>query len=74
MVSFAAKKTAGRYITGLLSLYNLLLKKQKLYVIISFVTKTAGYAGVAELADALDLGSSGNYRGGSSPFSRTKFK
>ncbi len=29
------------------------------------------YAGVAELADALDLGSSGKRRGGSSPFSRT---
>ncbi len=27
-------------------------------------------AGVAELADALDLGSSGYHRGGSSPFTR----
>ena len=29
------------------------------------------YAGVAELADALDLGSSGATREGSSPFART---
>jgi hypothetical protein len=47
------------------------LKKQKLYVIISIVAKIMEYAGVAELADALDLGSSGKRRGGSSPFSRT---
>ena len=32
------------------------------------------YAGVAELADALDLGSSVNRRGGSSPFTRTTDK
>ena len=31
------------------------------------------YAGVAELADALDLGSSAARRGGSSPFTRTIF-
>ena len=31
------------------------------------------YAGVAELADALDLGSSVLRRGGSSPFTRTTF-
>jgi hypothetical protein len=31
------------------------------------------YAGVAELADALDLGSSVSRRGGSSPFTRTIF-
>ena len=30
------------------------------------------YAGVAELADALDLGSSVERRKGSSPFARTK--
>ena len=30
------------------------------------------YAGVAELADAPDLGSGGFHRGGSSPFARTK--
>ena len=30
------------------------------------------YAGVAELADALDLGSSAARRGGSTPFTRTK--
>ena len=29
------------------------------------------YAGVAELADALDLGSSAARRGGSTPFTRT---
>ena len=29
---------------------------------------------MAELADALDLGSSGETRGGSSPFARTKTK
>ena len=34
-------------------------------------TKTE-YAGVAELADAPDLGSGGFHRGGSSPFARTK--
>ena len=32
-----------------------------------------GYAGVAELADALDLGSSVLGRGGSSPFTRIYF-
>ena len=32
------------------------------------------YAGVAELADALDLGSSVIRRGGSSPLSRTSIK
>ncbi len=52
-------------------LYNFLLKKHRLYGIISLVTKTIKHAGVAELADALDLGSSGEHRGGSSPFSRT---
>lgn len=31
------------------------------------------YAGVAELADAPDLGSGALRRGGSSPFSRTTF-
>ena len=31
------------------------------------------FAGVAELADALDLGSSVERRGGSSPFTRTIF-
>ncbi len=31
------------------------------------------FAGVAELADALDLGSSVLRRGGSSPFTRTNF-
>ncbi len=31
-----------------------------------------GYAGMAELADALDLGSSVSRREGSSPFTRTK--
>ncbi len=31
------------------------------------------YAGVAELADAPDLGSGALRRGGSSPFSRTNF-
>ena len=30
------------------------------------------FAGVAELADAPDLGSGGFHRGGSSPFARTK--
>ena len=35
-----------------------------------FLTK---YAGVAELADALDLGSSGATRGGSSPLTRTNY-
>jgi hypothetical protein len=32
------------------------------------------YAGVAELADALDLGSSAARRGGSSPSTRTKLE
>ena len=32
------------------------------------------FAGVAELADALDLGSSDLRRGGSSPFTRTSFR
>ena len=32
------------------------------------------YAGVAELADALDLGSSAARRGGSTPFTRTLYK
>ena len=34
--------------------------------------KQIEYAGVAELADAPDLGSGVNRRGGSSPFARTK--
>ena len=34
---------------------------------------TIYYAGVAELADALDLGSSALRRGGSTPFTRTIF-
>ena len=32
-----------------------------------------GFAGVVELVDTLDLGSSAERRGGSSPFTRTKF-
>lgn len=35
---------------------------------------TQKQAGMAELADALDLGSSGNSRGGSSPSTRTRIK
>ena len=34
---------------------------------------TIHYAGVAELADALDLGSSAARRGGSTPFTRTSY-
>ena len=37
----------------------------------SFIETFDNYAGVAELADALDLGSSGLRRGGSSPVGRT---
>ena len=35
---------------------------------------TFKYAGMAELADALDLGSSASRRGGSTPFTRTILK
>ena len=38
----------------------------------SWLTIYLKYAGVAELADALDLGSSAARRGGSTPFTRIK--
>ena len=42
-------------------------------VIRRFVPRGIHAAGVAELVDALDLGSSGENRGGSSPSARTRF-
>ena len=39
--------------------------------LITFLEVKVIYAGVAELADALDLGSSAARRGGSTPFTRT---
>ena len=51
---------------------NLLLTNTNLYDTIRNMKSI--YAGMAELADALDLGSSGVIRVGSTPTTRTKMK
>ncbi len=43
-----------------------------LYYLKKYFTFAPLFAGVAELVDVLDLGSSALWRGGSSPFARTK--